>query len=185
MREKYLNGWLYIIKNGDLYKIGITTNLDNRMRQLKPDCILAKLYTKDFRYLEKKLHKKYKDVRIPQTEYFRLDSIQLREIKQIISKFYYPCSINFEILINSLALTLLLFLSVLFLIKLTINDIDDVLFITLVWMERLLFWISFLNLFFKSNKYLSLFNELRYRVSKFSILFIFALIFRFANRVLY
>ena len=180
-----MKGWLYIIKNGDLYKIGITRNFDNRMRQLKPDNIVAKLYTSDFKNLEKKLHKKYIDVRIPQTEYFRLDGFQIREIKQIISNFYYPCSINFQILINSFFLILVLFLIVLFIINLNINDIDDVLFITLLWMEKISLYISFLNLFNKSNKYLSLFNELRFRLSKSIILFVFAMIFRFAKRVLF
>ena len=180
-----MNGWLYLIKNGDLYKIGITRHFDNRMRQLNPDSIVAKLYTSDFKNLEKILHKKYKDVRIPQTEYFRLNGYQVREIKQIISDLYYPWSINFEILIKSCFLTFGLFFILLFLINLTNNDIDDVLFITLPWMERLSFFLSFLNLFIKSNKYLSLFNELRFRLSKAMILFFFALIVRFANIVFY
>ena len=178
-----MNGWLYLIKNGDLYKIGITRNFDNRMRQLNPDSIVSKLYTSDFKNLEKMLHKKYKDVRIPQTEYFRLNGYQVREVKQIISDLYYPWSINFEILIKSCFLTFGLFFILLFLIKLTNND--DVLFITLHWMERLSFCISFLNLFMKSNKYFSSFNELRFRLSKAMILFIFALVFRVANIALY
>ena len=83
-----MTGWLYLIKNGDLYKIGITSNFDRRMRQLKPDCIVAKLYSKEFKKLERELHKKYKNVRIPQTEYFRLDHFQINEINngQIYSK---------------------------------------------------------------------------------------------------
>ena len=44
-----MKGWLYLIKNGDLYKIGITRNFDNRMRQLNPDSIVAKLYSNDFK----------------------------------------------------------------------------------------------------------------------------------------
>ena len=180
-----MSGWLYLIKNGDLYKIGITRNLDNRMRQLKPDTIVAKLYTSDFKNLEKKLHKKYINVRIPQTEYFRLDAFQITEIKQIFSNFYYPWSINLEIIINSFFLTLVLFLTVLFIINLTINNIDDVIFITLLWMEKISLCISFLNLSNKSNKYLSLFNEFRFRLSKSLILFVFAMLFRFANRVLF
>ena len=180
-----MKGWLYLIKNGDLYKIGITRYFNNRMSVLKPDSIVTKIYTSDFKNLEKILHKKYKDVRIPQTEYFRLNGYQVREIKQIISELYYPWSINFEILIKSFFLTFGLFFILLFLINLTNNDIDDVLFMTLLWMQRLLFCLSFLNLFIKSNKYFSLFNELRFRLSKAMILFVFALIFRFANIVLY
>ena len=43
-----MSGWLYLIRNRDLYKIGITKNFDNRMRQLKPDKVIAKIYTRDF-----------------------------------------------------------------------------------------------------------------------------------------
>ena len=51
-----MSGWLYLIRNRDLYKIGITKNIDNRMRQLKPDYIVAKLYTNDFiKYGERKI----------------------------------------------------------------------------------------------------------------------------------
>ena len=60
-----MSGWLYLIRNRDLYKIGITKNLENRMRQLKPDNIVAKLYTRDFVKLERELHSRYKKFRIP------------------------------------------------------------------------------------------------------------------------
>ena len=43
-----MSGWLYLIRNRDLYKIGITKNFENRMRQLKPDKVVAKFYTTDF-----------------------------------------------------------------------------------------------------------------------------------------
>ena len=35
-----MSGWLYLIRNRDLYKIGITKNFDSRMRQLNPDNIV-------------------------------------------------------------------------------------------------------------------------------------------------
>ena len=72
-----MSGWVYLIKNGDLYKIGITKNIDKRMRQLKPDYVVAKLYSCQFRELEREFHKRYKNVRIPQTEYFSLEHKQL------------------------------------------------------------------------------------------------------------
>ena len=81
-----MSGWLYLIRNKDLYKIGITKNFENRMRQLKPDYIVAKLYSRDFKQLEKELHKRYKKVRIPQTEYFRLDQKQIKQIHKIFTE---------------------------------------------------------------------------------------------------
>ena len=78
-----MSGWLYLIRNRDLYKIGITKNFENRMRQLKPDNVIAKLYSNDFLKLERELHKRYKKFRIPQTEYFRLDDYHLKEINKV------------------------------------------------------------------------------------------------------
>ena len=124
-----MNGWLYIIKNGDLYKIGITKNFHSRMRQLKPDFVVAKLYSKDFKQLERDLHKRYKDVRIPQTEYFRLDHQQINEIKKRISNFYYPNNITIGILIRSISLTIILFSFLYLFLSLTINDLSYKLFI--------------------------------------------------------
>ena len=63
-------GIVYLIRNGDLHKIGTTTNLQRRMKQLKPDEIVKTLETTKFRAIEKELHRKYKDVRLPQTEYW-------------------------------------------------------------------------------------------------------------------
>ena len=75
-----MSGWLYLIRNRDLYKIGITKNFENRMRQLKPDNVVAKFYTPDFMKLERELHNRYKKFRIPQTEYFRLKNYQLKAV---------------------------------------------------------------------------------------------------------
>ena len=72
-----MTGFVYLIRNQDLYKIGITQNLNQRMSQLKPDEIIAVLETQNFEQLEKDLHQRYSDVRIPQSEYFRLTDSQL------------------------------------------------------------------------------------------------------------
>ena len=72
-------GIIYLIRNGDLHKIGTTTNLQRRMKELKPDKIIRTLERTDYREIEKELHRKYKDVRLPQSEYFRLSDQQLAE----------------------------------------------------------------------------------------------------------
>ena len=77
-----MSGWLYLIRNRDLYKIGITKNFENRMRQLRPDYVVSKLYSSDFVKLERELHNRYKKFRIPQTEYFRLENTHIKEIKK-------------------------------------------------------------------------------------------------------
>ena len=175
-----MNGWLYLIKNGDLYKIGITRNFDNRMRQLKPDKVVAKLYSREFMLLEREFHKRYKNVRIPQTEYFRLDNRQINKIKRRISKFNYPNRITFDILIKLSYLVLILFFTLILILYFTINDINNVLLISLHCMEIILFCLSFVSLLFNSDKYLSFLNEFKFRLSRFFILALFAFFFRYA-----
>ncbi len=178
-------GWLYLIKNGDLYKIGITKNFDNRMRQLKPDYVVAKLYSNYFRQLERVLHKRYKNVRIPQTEYFRLEPNQVREIKHIISKCNYNWSVFLGIFINTILLLLALLFLLFIFISLIINDMNKVVFVSLLLMERISFFLSIFSIFLESGKYLSLLNQIKFRLTRFLILFICAFLFRFASGILF
>ena len=75
-------GFVYLIRNQDIYKIGITENLLNRMSQLEPDEIIDTIKCSNFREVERELHREYKDCRIPQTEYFRLDERQVLEVSR-------------------------------------------------------------------------------------------------------
>ena len=85
-----MNGFVYLIRNKDLYKIGITQNLDQRMSQLKPDEIISVLETQNYDQIEKDLHQKYKDVRVPQTEYFRLTFSQATDCKMFLDTYVNP-----------------------------------------------------------------------------------------------
>ena len=176
-----MSGWLYLIRNRDLYKIGITKNFDNRMRQLKPDNIIAKLYTRDFVNLERELHNRYKKFRIPQTEYFRLKDYHLQEIKQRISKLEYPMSLILSIFMKSLLFVILIFFLIFFFIFLNINDINIILVKSFLWMERILFGLSFLSVLFHSGRYLSFISELKYRFSRLIVFILFAFFFRIAS----
>ena len=175
-----MSGWLYLIRNRDLYKIGITKNFENRMRQLKPDCVIAKLYSNDFVKLERELHNRYKKYRIPQTEYFRLEKTHLKEIKERISKLEYPMSLILGIFIKSLLLLLLLFFLITILISLQINDINIVIVNSILWIERISFGLSFISIFFHSGKYFSFWNELKYRTSRVIVFILFSFLFRIA-----
>lgn len=64
--------YVYLIKNGDLHKIGITGDLERRMKQLKPDRIIWTAEPRNPLELESFLHRKFAPKRLPQTEYFRL-----------------------------------------------------------------------------------------------------------------
>ena len=175
-----MSGWLYIIRNRDLYKIGITKNFKNRMRQLKPDNVVAKFYTADFVKLERELHNRYKKYRIPQTEYFRLENYHVKEIKQRISILNYPLSLTFGIIIKSILLLLLFFFLTVVVISLYINDLNIAISNSLFWIERISFGLAFISLFVYSGKYLSFWNELKYRSTRLIIFLFFSFLFRLA-----
>ena len=175
-----MSGWLYIIRNRDLYKIGITKNFENRMRQLKPDNVVAKFYSADFVKLERELHNRYKKFRIPQTEYFRLENSHVKEIKQRIYILSYPLSLTFGICIKSILLLLLFFFLTVVIISLYVNDLSIATYKSLFWIERILFVLAFISLFVYSGKYLSFWNELKYRSTRLIIFLFFSFLFRLA-----
>ena len=173
-----MSGWLYLIRNRDLYKIGITKNFENRMRQLKPDNVVAKFYTADFVKLERELHNRYKKFRIPQTEYFRLKNSHIKEIKKRISILNYPFILTFGICLKSILLLLLLFFLILVVISLYINDLNIAISKSLFWIERVSLGLAFISLFVYSGKYLSFWNELKYRSTRLIIFLFFSFLFR-------
>ena len=79
-------GFVYLIRNEDIYKIGITDNLLRRFNQLKPDEVLNVVRCSNYEKLEKELHKKFKKNRIPQSEYFRLDKNQIEQVNIEMTK---------------------------------------------------------------------------------------------------
>ena len=176
-----MSGWLYLIRNRDLYKIGITKNFENRMRQLKPDNVVAKFYTADFVKLERELHNRYKKLRIPQTEYFRLENSHIKEIKKRIYILNYPLSLTFGICIKSILFLLFIFFLTLLIISLYINNLYMALSKSLFWVERISFGLAFISLFVNSGKYLSFWNELKYRSTRLIIFILFSLLFRLAS----
>ncbi len=173
-----MRGWLYLIRNRDIYKIGITKNFNNRMRQLKPDNVVVKLYTSNYKKLERELHHRYKDYRIPQTEYFRLDNSHLKEIKHIISKLDYSMAVTLMIIIKSFLILSLIFLLLFFILSLNINDPKIVVLKSFLWIEQISISFSFLSLFVPSGKNFMLLNEIKYRTVRLFVYFIFTLFFR-------
>ena len=82
LNDSLTKGFVYLIRNQDIFKIGITENLLNRMAQLEPDEVIDVIKCSNFREIERDLHKDYKQCRIPQTEYFRLNENQLLEVSK-------------------------------------------------------------------------------------------------------
>ena len=77
-----MSGYVYLIRVGDLYRIGKTNNLDRKIKKLKPDELLTYIMTKEPETLEARLLRKYKTQRIPETGYLKLSKRQIRECKK-------------------------------------------------------------------------------------------------------
>jgi len=79
-------GYVYLIQNGDLFKIGRTDNLQHRLKQLQPCTVIQTLKTDRSRDLEYELHQRFKSKRVPQTEYFRLTESQVEDAAVALGK---------------------------------------------------------------------------------------------------
>ncbi len=76
-------GYVYLLRNKDLYKIGITMSLQRRIRELKPDEVLEVMQMPNTRGAERILHARFKHKRVPQTEYFRLSNEEVQEARYL------------------------------------------------------------------------------------------------------
>ena len=70
-------GFVYVVQDTEskLYKIGRTQNMDRRMQQLgvgRTARLVTSKYVPDAVETERQAHIRYKNYRLPQTEYFRL-----------------------------------------------------------------------------------------------------------------
>tara|TARA_Y100001968_G_scaffold331589_1_gene386752 strand:+ start:1064 stop:1609 length:546 start_codon:yes stop_codon:yes gene_type:complete len=92
-----MTAYLYLIRNGDLYKIGTTKSLEKQIKVLNPDEIIKTFRTDYPEALEARLFRRYKKNRIPDSNYFRLTSDQLEDCKkQLGEKGFLPLSLEKE-----------------------------------------------------------------------------------------
>ncbi len=77
-----MSEFVYLMKNGDLYKLGCTSNLESEASKMKPGEIISYFKTKDPKSLEARLLRLYKKRRIPDTNYFRLSESEVDNCKK-------------------------------------------------------------------------------------------------------
>ena len=115
-----MSGFVYLMKNGDLYKLGCTTNLKSEASKMKPGEIISSFKTNDPKSFQVRLLRLYKKKRIPDTNYFRLSESEVNNCKKHLEgKSKLPKSLNEELRIGlnaSLFLAAITFL-ILFLIN--------------------------------------------------------------------
>lgn len=84
---KELEGdWVYLIEANieGLFKIGITSDLERRMKELRPSAVLMTIRTSKPRIVEKHLHEQFQHARLAGTEYFRLLPHEVESITALL-----------------------------------------------------------------------------------------------------
>ena len=107
-----MSGYVYLIRIGELYRIGKTDNLNKKIKKLKPDELLSSILTKEPETLEARLLRKYKYQRIPETGYLKLSRSQIKECKrQFELKGNLPHTLDAEVSITLFASFIIFLLS--------------------------------------------------------------------------
>ena len=119
-----MSGFVYLMKNGDLYKLGCTTNLKSEASKMKPGEIISSFKTNDPKSFEVRLLRLYKKKRIPDTNYFRLSESEVNNCKKHLEgDSNFPKSLNDELRIGlngSLLFAIITFLISFFISKMFI-----------------------------------------------------------------
>tara|TARA_Y100001968_G_scaffold260948_1_gene248686 strand:+ start:998 stop:1552 length:555 start_codon:yes stop_codon:yes gene_type:complete len=77
-----MNGFVYIIRYGDLYKIGSAKNIESTINSLNPDEVIQTIEVSNTKSLEARLLRRYKKKRLPETGYFRLSEEEIIDCKK-------------------------------------------------------------------------------------------------------
>ena len=117
-----MSGYVYLIRIGDLYRIGKTDNLNKKIKKIKPDELLSSIMTKEPETLKARLLRKYKSKRIPETGYLKLSKRELVECKrQFELKGSLPHTLDAEVSITLTASFLFFLFTIFFLNYLNLN----------------------------------------------------------------
>ena len=90
--DKQMNGYVYLLTDGELYKIGVTRgSIENRIKKLQTGnpyeiCIVDYFATDNPFKLEKMLHNKHSLKRV-NNEWFALEACDVRNFKSDCEKF--------------------------------------------------------------------------------------------------
>ncbi|MBW3041659.1 GIY-YIG nuclease family protein [Prochlorococcus marinus] len=115
-----MSEFVYLMKNGDLYKLGCTSNLESEANKMKPGEIISSFKIKNPKSFQARLLRLYKKKRIPDTNYFRLSESEVDNCKKHLEgKSNLPKSLGDELKIGLNGS--LLFASLTFFISFIIN----------------------------------------------------------------
>ena len=72
-----MSEFVYLMKNGDLYKLGCTSDLESEASKMKPGKIISSFQAEEPKSFQARLLRLYKKKRIPDTNYFRLSESEV------------------------------------------------------------------------------------------------------------
>ena len=99
-----MSTYVYLIRNGDLYRIGRCRNPSKVLKSLKADEVIQTVLTPNSRSLIARLLKRYKPQRVNSSPYFQLTKSQLNDcIKILRDERRLPSTINEEVFIGATA----------------------------------------------------------------------------------
>ena len=184
-----MSGFVYLMKNGDLYKLGCTNNLKSEASKMKPGEIIASFKTDDPKSFEVRLLRLYKKKRIPDTNYFRLSESEVNNCKKHLEgKSNFPKSLNDELRIGLNGS--FFFASITFLISFLINKLFIFsLFLSIVFASLPMWTLAILGSFggYDTDD-LTLFSTASNRlkgfliaISMISVAYVLYTFFRFSN----
>ena len=81
-----MSSFVYLIRNGDLYVIGSSNNIDRTLASYRPGELVATQKTDNPEALLKILRRSYIDNRLPSSDYFRLSNSQATECQKLFGK---------------------------------------------------------------------------------------------------
>ena len=81
-----MSSLVYLIRNGDLYVIGSSNNIDRTLASYSPGVLVASQKTDNPEALLKNLRRSYIDNRLPSSDYFRLSNSQARDCMSLLGK---------------------------------------------------------------------------------------------------
>ena len=76
--------YVYLIQNGDLFNIGLTSNLERTRIDLRPGELIAFSTTDNPEPLIRNLRRIYIDNRLPGSDYYRLANSQVKECRSFL-----------------------------------------------------------------------------------------------------
>ena len=76
--------YVYLIQNGDLFNIGITSNLERTRIDLRPGELVSFSSTEKPEQMINNLRKIYVDNRLPGSDYYRLANSQVNECRSFL-----------------------------------------------------------------------------------------------------